>query len=80
MVLFGGIILAGLHGYARRSIGSETGMYQFDLLAQRSFGRRGSWLPSLMIGLTQIGWFKRGRCHVWFLRRKCFTFRLWFWF
>lgn len=57
-VLFGGIILAlytGTLGY----IGSETGM-SFDLLAQRSFGRRGSWLPSLMIGLTQIGWFGVG--------------------
>ncbi len=57
-VLFGGIILAvytGTLGY----IGSQTGM-SFDLLAQRSFGRRGSWLPSLMIGLTQIGWFGVG--------------------
>ena len=54
-VLFGGIILAvytGILGY----IGCGTGL-SFDLLARRSFGVAGSRLPSLLISLTQIGWF-----------------------
>ena len=57
-VLLGGVILAiytGVLGY----IGSESGL-SFDLLAQRSFGKYGSYLPSAMIGLTQIGWFGVG--------------------
>ena len=31
-----------------------------DMLAHRSFGRKGSWLPSAMISFTQIGWFGVG--------------------
>jgi cytosine permease len=57
-VVIGGALLAcytGVLGY----IGSETGL-SFDLLAQRSFGKKGSYLPSLMIGATQIGWFGVG--------------------
>ena len=57
-VLIGGALLAcytGFLGY----IGSDTGL-SFDLLAQRSFGKKGSNLPSLMIGATQIGWFGVG--------------------
>ena len=57
-VLLGGAILAvytGLLAY----IGSDSGL-SFDLLARRAFGVRGSWLPSAMIGLTQIGWFGVG--------------------
>jgi cytosine permease len=57
-VLIGGAILAaytGVLGY----IGCETGL-SFDLLAHRSFGTKGSYLPSAMISLTQIGWFGVG--------------------
>lgn len=57
-VSFGGIFLAiytGILAY----IGSKTGL-SFDLLARKSFGTKGSYLPSLMIGLTQIGWFGVG--------------------
>ncbi|MBQ9408412.1 MAG: cytosine permease [Clostridia bacterium] len=57
-VLIGGLILAcytGLLAY----VGSASGL-SFDLLAQRSFGKYGSYLPSAMIGLTQIGWFGVG--------------------
>ncbi|MBO5637091.1 MAG: cytosine permease [Acidaminococcaceae bacterium] len=57
-VFAGGIILAiytGLLGY----IGCGTGL-SFDLLARRSFGVAGSRLPSLLICLTQIGWFGVG--------------------
>lgn len=57
-VLLGSTILSlytGGLGY----IGSKTGM-SLDLLAQRSFGRQGSFLPSALISFTQIGWFGVG--------------------
>lgn len=57
-LLLGGLILGlytGLLGY----VGAETGM-SLDLLARKSFGRKGSYLPSAMIAFTQIGWFGVG--------------------
>lgn len=54
----GGAILAvytGALGY----IGCDSGL-SFDLLSRRAFGAKGSYLPSAMIGLTQIGWFGVG--------------------
>ena len=57
-ILLGGVILAaytGLLGY----VGTKTG-FSLDLLARRSFGIKGSYLPSAMIGFTQIGWFGVG--------------------
>lgn len=57
-LILGGIILGlytGLLGY----VGAETGM-SLDLLARKSFGRKGSYLPSGMIAFTQIGWFGVG--------------------
>lgn len=57
-VILGGIILSvytGTLGY----IGAKTGL-SLDLLAQRSFGLKGSYLPSAMISFTQIGWFGVG--------------------
>ena len=53
-IILGGIILGaytGTLGY----IGAETGL-TLDMLAHRSFGRKGSWLPSAMISFTQMGW------------------------
>lgn len=52
-LILGGIILGlytGLLGY----VGAKTGL-SLDLLAQRVFGMKGSYLPSAMISLTQIG-------------------------
>lgn len=40
-------------------IGAESGL-SFDMLARHSFGEKGSWLPSTMISVTQIGWFGVG--------------------
>lgn len=57
-VLLGGLILGAYTG-ALGYIGAETGL-SLDLLAQRSFGRKGSWLPSAMISFTQMGWFGVG--------------------
>lgn len=45
----------GLLGY----IGQKTGL-TLDLLAHRSFGSKGSYLPSALISFTQIGWFGVG--------------------
>ena len=54
-LLIGGIILAAYTG-SLGFIGAESGM-SLDMLAQRSFGSKGSWLPSALISFTQIGWF-----------------------
>ena len=57
-IILGGIILGaytGTLGY----IGAETGL-TLGMLAHRSFGRKGSWLPSAMISFTQMGWFGVG--------------------
>jgi len=57
-IILGGIILGaytGTLGY----IGGETGL-TLDMLSHRSFGRKGSWLPSAMISFTQMGWFGVG--------------------
>ena len=57
-LILGGVILGlytGLLGY----VGAETGL-SLDLLAQRAFGTKGSYLPSAMISFTQIGWFGVG--------------------
>lgn len=57
-LLLGGIILGAYTG-ALGYIGADSGM-TLDMLAQRSFGKKGSWLPSAMIAFTQIGWFGVG--------------------
>ena len=57
-LILGGIILGlytGLLGY----VGGKTGL-SLDLLSQRAFGMKGSYLPSAMISFTQIGWFGVG--------------------
>ncbi|MBR0222922.1 MAG: cytosine permease [Bacteroidales bacterium] len=57
-LLLGGVILAAYTG-ALGYIGAESGL-SLDMLARRSFGTKGSWLPSAMISFTQIGWFGVG--------------------
>lgn len=57
-MLIGNIFLGiycGILGY----IGQKTGL-TLDLLAHRSFGEVGSFLPSALISFTQIGWFGVG--------------------
>ena len=57
-LLAGGAILGiytGLLGY----VGAKTGL-SMDLLAQRSFGTKGSYISYAMISFTQIGWFGVG--------------------
>ncbi|MBQ9201862.1 MAG: cytosine permease [Bacteroidales bacterium] len=57
-LLLGGVILGAYTG-ALGFIGAESGL-TLDMLAHRSFGKKGSWLPSAMISFTQIGWFGVG--------------------
>ena len=57
-LILGGIILGAYTG-SLGYIGAKTGL-TLDMLAHRSFGRKGSWLPSAMISFTQIGWFGVG--------------------
>ena len=57
-LLLGGLILAAYTG-ALGYIGGESG-FSLDELARRSFGEKGSYLPSAMISFTQIGWFGVG--------------------
>lgn len=57
-VVLGGIILAIYTG-ALGFMGAKTGL-SLDLLAQRAFGAKGSYLPSALISVTQMGWFGVG--------------------
>ncbi len=57
-LILGGIILAAYTG-ALGYIGAKTGL-SLDMLSRRSFGIKGSYLPSAMISFTQIGWFGVG--------------------
>ena len=57
-VLIGSLVLSvytGFLGY----IGSKTGL-SFDQLGQRAFGKKGSILSSIIVSITQIGWFGVG--------------------
>lgn len=57
-ILLGGLILGAYTG-TLGWIGAESGL-TLDMLARRSFGEKGSYLPSAMISFTQIGWFGVG--------------------
>lgn len=57
-VVVGGVILGAYTG-ALGYLGAKTGE-GLDLLAQRVFGSYGSYLPSALIALTQMGWFGVG--------------------
>lgn len=56
--LAGGLILSAYCGILAY-IGSETGM-TMDLLCRRTFGAKGCYLSSVILGFTQIGWFGVG--------------------
>ena len=56
--LIGGLILSVYCGILA-FIGSETGL-SMDLLCRRTFGSKGSYLSSTILGFTQIGWFGVG--------------------
>lgn len=56
--VIGGLILSAYCGVLAY-IGSSTGL-NMDLLCRRTFGMKGSYLSSLILGFTQIGWFGVG--------------------
>ena len=59
-VLFGNLLL-GIYTAFLGFIGAKTGLStHLHLLARYSFGVKGSWLPSLLLGGTQVGWFGVG--------------------
>lgn len=49
----------GLYTGVLAHVGQSTGL-TLDLLARHSFGTKGSYLPSVLISFTQIGWFGVG--------------------
>ena len=53
-MILGGIILGAYTG-ALGYIGAKSGL-SLDLLAVKTFGTKGSYLPSAMISFTQMGW------------------------
>ncbi|MCQ1059155.1 cytosine permease [Photobacterium sp. DNB23_23_1] len=57
-VLIGNLIL-GIYTSFLGYIGASSGL-STHLLARFSFGSKGSWLPSILLGGTQVGWFGVG--------------------
>ena len=57
-ILLGGTIL-GIFGGMLGYIGSRTDKDMKEL-SHMSFGTKGSYLPSLLVGITQIGWYGVG--------------------
>ena len=57
-VIIGNLML-GVYTSLLGYIGAKTGLTT-HILARYSFGVRGSWLPSLLLGGTQVGWFGVG--------------------
>ena len=54
-----GNLMLGVYTSLLGYIGAKTGLTT-HILARYSFGVRGSWLPSLLLGGTQVGWFGVG--------------------
>ncbi|WP_371358966.1 cytosine permease, partial [Salmonella sp. E393-2] len=54
-----GKVRRGLYTAILGFIGARTGL-STHLLAHYSFGSKGSWLPSALLGGTQVGWFGVG--------------------
>ena len=54
-----GNLLLGIHTGLLAFVAARTGL-STHLLARFSFGEKGSWLPSFLLGITQVGWFGVG--------------------
>lgn len=59
LAVFLGNLLLGIYTAFLGYIGAKTGL-STHLLARYSFGVKGSWLPSFLLGGTQVGWFGVG--------------------
>ncbi len=71
-----GSLFLGVYTGVLAYIGGHTGL-SFDLLAHRSFGTLGSYLPSALISCTQIGWFGVGVAMFGFPVAEQFGIPLW---
>ncbi|MCZ1268706.1 cytosine permease, partial [Paenibacillus tundrae] len=58
IVLAGNLVL-GIYTGALAHIAAKTGL-STHLLAKYAFGAKGSYLPSFLLGFTQVGWFGVG--------------------
>lgn len=59
LAVLGGNMILGIYTGTLAYIAAQSGL-STHLLARRSFGVKGSWLPSLLLGGTQVGWFGVG--------------------
>lgn len=59
LAVLAGNLLLGVYTGLLAYIASRTGL-STHLLARRAFGQRGAILPSLLLGVTQVGWFGVG--------------------
>ncbi len=59
LAVLAGNLMLGVYTSALGYIGARTGL-STHLLARYSFGIKGSWLPSALLGGTQVGWFGVG--------------------
>ncbi|GAF63428.1 cytosine/purines uracil thiamine allantoin permease [Bacillus sp. TS-2] len=59
LVVLGGNLILGLYTGALAHIAAKTGL-STHLLAKAAFGEKGSYLPSFLLGFTQVGWFGVG--------------------
>jgi cytosine permease len=58
-IILAGNLILGLYTGALAFIASKTGL-STHLLARYAFGEKGSYLPSFLLGATQVGWFGVG--------------------
>jgi len=59
LAVFVGNLILAIYTGALAYIGADTGL-SIHLLAKYSFGEKGSYLPSFLTSITQIGWFGVG--------------------
>ncbi|MFJ7744464.1 cytosine permease [Peribacillus sp. NPDC097295] len=59
LIVLAGNCVLGMYTGALAHIAAKTGL-STHLLAKYAFGDKGSYVPSLLLGLTQVGWFGVG--------------------
>ncbi|MCM3176402.1 cytosine permease [Cytobacillus horneckiae] len=59
VIVLAGNFLLGIYTGALAHIAAKTGL-STHLLAKYAFGEKGSYLPSFLLGFTQVGWFGVG--------------------
>lgn len=59
LAVLGGNLILGVYTGTLAHIAARTGL-STHLQARAAFGIKGSWLPSFLLGMTQVGWFGVG--------------------